>query len=422
MIYRALFYTLLTVPLFFKIQVLPGIVVLPQDLVLIALLLSLPNSSLKIHKLTLPFFYLITSLTIILIVTIFSQFFALHIVGVLTTIKYLIYTISVAVLINNREHLTFDIEKAFLKFSFYAVALSLGIYFFKFISSDLSWQVYISRTTWWHEYMPTGLSNRVFNFTTWSFDVSRGNHGIWGSFLSLILFIAIRKMIITRFKNCKLLVVLTIVNLSLITAREAYLLIFVFLFSYGVYKLLNAKFNRKVFTIFFISILLITGALIYTTPDITILRKFKWMFQSISEGNFDPNIMVRVNTWYLYILYTIYNPLIFFTGVGFNKDLFSNALYVQEQAMGSSFFYGLVPESFYITTLAYGGVFSLIFGVMFFAQWFFVLYKYNSRTKLFSFFVLGYVLTNATGSSILAELLLSQIGIVMCILTKEHEK
>lgn len=421
MIYRALFYTLLTVPLFFKIQVLPGIVVHPSDIVLIIILLMLPNTSLKINSLALPFLLLVISLTIIFIVTVLSQFFAEDLKGVLTTIKYLIYAISATALINNRHKLGHNIERAFLKVSLYALVISLGTYFLRYTMSEISWEEYVSRTTWWFEYMPTGLSNRVFELKTGNFSVSRGNHGIWGSYLAFILFISIRKMIETKLKKAKWISLLALINLSLITAREAYLLILVFILTFGLHKLLNAKFNKKILVFSAFSLLIITVTFIYNPPDITIIRKFQWMFESIGQGKFDTNIMFRVNTWFLYIMYLAYNPLFLFTGIGFNKELFIRALSIQEKAMATAYPHVDVPESFFVASLAYGGLFSLLFAILFFSSLFKALYNYNNATKLFSFFIIGLMFTNLTGASILAEMIISQLGVMICILTNEKQ-
>ena len=110
------------------------------------------------------------------------------------------------------------------------------------------------------------------------------------------------------------------------------------------------------------------------------------------------------------------NPWFIFTGIGFNRTRLGEILEHQEKIIGEELFHVDLPESIYVASLGYGGIFSLIFLLFFFISLFYLLYNSGKLGRIFSFVLLGLMITNATGASLYGELFLSQFGIICAIL------
>lgn len=414
---RILIFLLLTIPLSFKVEILPGVRFLIQE-PFILFFTIIGNFHLKKFNIkSLPFLFLAISLLIILLSSIFSLFRAFDPIGTIKTLKYLMYALAVFTILKNPTVGKGNLEDFLLKITLIVVLISLGQYFYWFLTFGKTWQQFVSFTTWNAEYMPTGFSNTVFDLSDATFKRVGGNHGIYGSYLVLVLILAVNRMIITGFLKGKIITSLILVNIGFITSRETILLLVLTLFFYFLHYLItNPKLKKNL-------LLITTGvgivgilALVIWTPDIVIINKINHMISSFQDsGGFDNNVNYRLNTWYLFFTYAFAHPWILLFGVGNNGQLFRQLLDFQEVALGGSYPHALVPESFYVTTLAYGGVLALIFGLIFFIALVYILYWSGKQSRILSFYVLALMVTNLTGASILAEILISQLGLVSLI-------
>lgn len=424
MAYKILLFLLLTVPLSFKIEVIPGVRFLPQEPLLIFFVIAC-NVNLKTIKIkSLPFLFLIASIVCILLSTIVSLFFFFDPIGLVKTLKYLVYASSIFTLLNYPKYITLNLNKRILKIGLLAVIFSLTYYFINFLILGIGWKYYVSLSTWKARYMPTGMSNLAFDLSTFTFIRTGGNHGIYGSYLVLILLLAVFNFINTNYKKSKILIVLILINLSFITSREAILVLLLTIFLYTLHHFITKNWiNKKVLFFSALSVLLFISVFIIWSPEIVILHKIKHMVKSFaSTGGFDVSVNYRFHTWYLFFSYLLLNPWSILTGIGYNRTRFGAILENQEIILGEKLYHVDVPESIYVATLGYGGILSLVFILLFFFTLFTLLYYSGKIGKVFSFFLIGLMISNATGASLFAELLLSQFGLVCALLIYNGKK
>lgn len=418
MAYRILIFLLLTIPISFKIQILPEVRFLIQEPLIIFFVIACNLNLRRIKQKSFPFLFLMISIIIILISTIISLFFYFDPVGLIKALKYLLYASAIFTLLNNSKYLKISIVDKILKYGFLCVAFSLTLYIINYFILGIGWDYYVSLSTWLARYMPTGMSNLAFDITTFSFTRTGGNHNIYGSYLVLLLIIAFYNLVKTKYKKSKILILLILINLSFITSREAILLLGLTIFFYVLHHFLTRDWvNRKAVVFSSIGIIFFIGVFIIWSPEIVILHKIKHMIKGITEtGGLGRSANFRLNTWYLFFSFLAFKPWNIILGVGFNRTRLSNILEQQEVVIGEKLFHVDVPESIYVATLGYGGIFSFLFLLMFFVSLFYLLYHSGKMGRIFSFYLLGLVVTNATGASLFAELLLSQFGLITAVL------
>lgn len=418
MAYRILIFLLLTIPLSFKIEVIPGVRFLVQEPFLVFIIIACNLNLKKLKHKSFPFLFLMISILLIIFSTIISLFFYFDPIGLVKSFKYLLYASAIFTLLNYPQYLNVQLVDKMLKYGFWCVLFSMGYYMINFFVLGIGWDYYISLTTWTTSLMPTGMSNLTFNLSSLSFFRSGGNHGIYGSYLVVILILAINNFFKTKFRKSKALIILILVNLSFITSREAILLLALTIFFYASHHFLTRNWiNKKVLVFSTLGIIVFFSVFIIWSPDIVILHKINHMLKSISEtGGFDRGVNYRFNTWYLIFSFLAMNPWHILMGIGFNRTRLGEILNFQETVIGEKLFHVDLPESIYIATLGYGGVFSLLFFLLFFISLFYFLYNSGKLARIFSFFLLGLSVTNATGASLFAELLLSQFGLICAIL------
>lgn len=419
MAYRILIFLLLIVPLSFKIEILPGVrFLLIEPFIAFFVFACLWKFS-KIKTKSLPFLFLVLSLLVIAISTIVSLFFYFDVIGLIKCFKYMLYAIAIFTLLNYPQHLNVNIIDKILKYGFLCVLLSLTIYFINFFIIGKSWSHYVSMSTWISRFMPTGLSNVTFDLQTLSFYRSGGNHGIYGSYLVMLLILAIYQFFKYNYKKYKLLILLILVNLSFITSREAIMLLMLTISFYTIHHFLIKNWiNRKILLYSGIGLILFLLVFIIWSPEIVILHKINYMVKNIAEtGGLDRSVNFRFNTWYLLFSFFLMNPQNLLLGIGYNRTRLGNILDNQERVIGQELFHVDLPESIYVATLGYGGIFSLIFFLIFLVTLFYLLYEHSGKLgKIFSFFLIALAISNATGASLFAELMLSQFGLISSIL------
>lgn len=418
MAYRILLFLLLTIPISFKVEVIPGVRFLFQEPFLVFFVIACNVHTRKIKEKSFPFLFFMISILLIILSTIVSLFFYFDPIGLIKSLKYLLYASAIFTLMNYPRHLELKILDKILKYGFLCVLFSLSFYFIRFLILDIGWNYYVSYSTWNSRYMPTGMSNLALNISTFSFIRTGGNHGIYGSYLVVLLILASYKFFTTRYKQGKLLILMILINLSFITSREAILLLALTIFFYALHHFLTRDWvNRKAVIFSITGLILFVLVFIIWSPEIVILHKIKHMIKSIAEtGGLDRSVNYRFNTWYLFFSFLISNPWNLLTGIGFNQTRLGSILDNQEIIIGQELYHVDLPESIYVATLGYGGVFSLLFLLFFMISLFYLLFKSGKMGKVFSFFLLGLCVSNGTGASLFAELLLSQFGLICAVL------
>jgi len=418
MAYRILLFLLLTIPISFKIEIVPGVRFLIQEPLLAFFVVACNVHFRKMKEKSFPFLFLMISILLIVLSTIVSLFFYFDPIGLIKSFKYLLYASAIFTLMNHPQYLKENILDRVLKYGFLCVLFSLSFYLIRFLILDMSWDYYVSYSTWKSKFMPTGLSNLALDISSFSFIRTGGNHGIYGSYLVVLLILALHNFFRTRYKKSKLFILLILVNLSFITSREAILLLALTIFFYASHHFLTKDWvNRKVVLFSSLGVVVFIAVFIIWSPEIVILHKIKYMIRSISEtGGLDRSVNYRFNTWYLIFSFLASNPWNLLIGIGFNRTRLGNILENQEVILGEELFHVDLPESIYIATLGYGGIFSLLFLIFFMISLFYLLFNSGKLGKIFSFFLLGLMVSNATGASLFAELLLSQFGLISAVL------
>lgn len=418
MAYRILLLLLLTIPISFKIEIIPGVRFLPQEPFIAFFVIACNINFRRMKQRSFPFLFLMISLLLIIISTIISLFFYFDPIGLVKSFKYLLYASAIFTLMNYPKYLEVNILDRIIKYGTLCVLFSLSFYFIRFFLLDMGWSAYVSNSTWNSRFMPTGLSNLSLDISTFSFIRTGGNHGIYGSYLVVLLILALHKFFKTGYRKSKFLILMILVNLSFITSREAILLLGLTIFFYSAHHFLTRDWiNRKVVMFSSIGILVFVAVFIIWSPEIVILHKIEHMLRSIAEtGGLDRSANYRFNTWYLFFSFLAANPWNLALGIGYNRTRLSEILDNQEIILGQELFHVDLPESIYVATLGYGGIFSLLFLLFFLVSLFYLLFNSGKLGKIFSFFLLGLVVSNATGASLFAELLLSQFGLVAAML------
>jgi hypothetical protein len=423
---------LLITPLCFKVEIIPGVIVLPQEIILPFLIflyfLSQKNRLTKVSKVVTPYIFLLLAFFITSISTFFSFLSEFDPIGLLKLLKYSTYVISIIVL---HDYKFLNFEKRINIVGIFTVLLTLVVFYVTKINSGKSWHTFIAIATYFSEYMPTGFSNRVFNLYTQSFVVYSGNHGIYGSFLVLLFFFNLSCILRKKVKYIKinyLTMILSFINIMMLTSRETFLLIFVVIFSFSIYRISYLKFKIskviKVLTFFSLFIILLIFFIVYFEIELSIVNKVTSSIKGFREKGGDGSVNVRFNTWLIILIYLFTNPWRLIIGTGFNPTLFRNKLNLVAEEYPNIGDYVGIPESLFIQFLSYGGVLSMFFVLLFLIYSFKSLFKKikNSYCLFLPFYVIGIAVTNNTGASIIAELLMTQFGLIYLFIMNSNEE
>ena len=406
---KYLIWLLITLPISFKLQITEDVIIFPQEpFILLIVLLRLSFFGRTIRKQAIPFVFLFASLFFISISTIISLFYVFDLIGLLKTIKYALYVLSIILIINDSPKF-YKIENAILKIGFLVISFSLLRYLYLYLSLGGSWSHFVSLSTWDNRYMPTGLSNVVIDFKNWTLShIPSGNHGIYGSYLVLIFLLVFQKMQSKiTFKNI-IFSFLILLNLFLLTSRESLLLLLIIGISNISYLVFQKKIKQSY--VFYFGLASIILFIILMNIELVIFNKVQYMLDSLNENNsLDQNVMYRLNTWKIIVSYFFYHPYDILLGTGFNPTYFKHIVNTQVQIMNFEGIYVTIPENLYFTMICYGGLPALISCLLFFIS---VIKVFFKRNKVLAFFFIGLIITNIFGAPLLADILLSTIGIV----------
>lgn len=430
-IVQLIYVLLIIIPLSFKFELYPNIIVYPQELLLPFLILAylfLNRGKIKYNDYLQPYYFQLAALAVIVLATVISFFSYFEIEGLLKLFKYILYIISV-IIVAEAKFLTF--LKAFNRIAFITIVLGLIIFVFNKFNTGLSWATYMHEATWKAELMPSGFSNLIYSFPLNEFTRYSGNHGIFGSYLVLVYLINIcmifsKKQLASKFNI--LIVVLALINISLLTSRETLLVFLVSNFLAILIYFTIGRFKLSYFLGLMVLAFVCSTIFIFlwnADINIVLINKLKYTIESFQETNQEANISTRFAVWQLTLLSFLQSPLQILTGYGFNRSNYVEALQSANIYYGKNLDFVGIPESYFFTMLSYGGLFALFLGSMFFL----VMIKQLIRKDLFSSifgrvflcYIIGLFITNNTGASVLADLLLVQLGLTYLWIIKNEK-
>lgn len=430
-IQNKIFWLLLLIPLSFKIEILPKIILLPQEILLpillVLYLLTNLKFSLKFPNYSAPFIYLLLAFVVTFVVTIISLIEMFDIVGLLKLIKYSIYGLAIFSIYDYRPD---NFVTKLNKVTIITIIATLVIFIFIKVESGYSWNTFMAYATYKSNFMPTGFSNRIFNLASNSFVIYSGNHGIYGSYLVLVLMFnlsALANGVANRL--AKVSIGLVILNIMLLTSRETFLLVFLIFFFFSLYLISFNKFKlshvTKVLFVFIGGISLLVFIIIHFEIELSIVNKVANSIKGFKTHGADGSIDVRFNTWTLIFLFFVNSPWRLISGTGFNEPLFRTKIDEMANMYPDVGQYVGIPESLFLGFLGYGGILALMFILLFLSSAFKNLSKKRKTMygKFLPFFVLGIIVTNNTGASIIADILMTQFGLVYLFImnSKENE-
>jgi hypothetical protein len=164
--------------------------------------------------------------------------------------------------------------------------------------------------------------------------------------------------------------------------------------------------------------------IVYFEIELSIVNKVTNSIKGFREKGGDGSVNVRFNTWLIILIYLFTNPWRLIIGTGFNPTLFRNKLNLVAEEYPNIGDYVGIPESLFIQFLSYGGVLSMFFVLLFLIYSFKSLFKKikNSYCLFLPFYVIGIAVTNNTGASIIAELLMTQFGLIYLFIMNSNEE
>src|SRR5690606_438234 len=153
--------------------------------------------------------------------------------------------------------------------------------------------------------------------------------------------------------------------------------------------------------------------------ELSIIHKVENMISGLKSSGGDGSMNMRFTTWGMILYMLLSYPFFLLIGTGFNPTYFANSL----DSISSHFDgrYVSVPENLFLMFLSYGGLLAFLFICLFFYGLYVNLKKnkYVNEGMFLASFLLGLIITNNTGGSMIAELFLTQFGLVyFCVVNK----
>lgn len=423
---------LIIIPLSFKFELFPSIIVYPQELLLPFLIfayLFLNRGKIKYTGYLQPYYFQLAALVVIVLATIISFFSYFEIEGLLKLFKYMLYITSIIIV---AEAKFINFLKTFNRIALITIVLSLIIFFFNKFNTGLSWANYMHEATWKAELMPSGFSNLIYSFPLNKFIRYSGNHGIFGSYLVLVYLINIciifsKRQVVNKFNI--LIVIVALINISLLTSRETLLLFLVTNFLATIIYFTICRFKISYFLGVMVLAFICSTIFIFlwnADTNIVLINKLKYTIESFQATNQEANISARFAVWQLTLLSFVQSPLQILTGYGFNRSNYVEALQSANIYYGKNLDFVGIPESYFFAMLSYGGLLALFLGSMFFLVMINQLIHKDLFSSIFGrvflCYIVGLFITNNTGASVLADLLLVQLGLTYLWIIKNEKR
>jgi hypothetical protein len=423
-----LFYSLLTLPISFKIQFYEGVFLYPQEIIIaLAILLIVVidfKRYLHLPKYIGPFFYYFIAIGIIILCTLISFANYIDISGLFKSIKYGLYIVAICLIAKNNFY---SFIERFNQIAFLSILFTISLYVIQWYNHPGSTSDYFSLTTWDVNYVPSGLSNLNLSLSDFSFSRSAGNHGIYGSYLVLVYILNIHILISEKVEENKfslILVGLAVFNLFLLTSRESILIFVLVNAAFFLKDLLRFRI-KKIYFYFFIALSVFLIVIISKGVNFGLINKIQYTIESLSTSGGEQNLNLRFNVWVLILLSFLLFPLHLLIGYGYNEPNFVDYLEQTNAELAHFQQFATVPESLFFVMLAYGGILALISMCLFFLTVLlrtFNLRKFSPLHTLFFYFVVGLLITNNTGASLMSDLLLAQFSLFYIFINKTYEQ
>lgn len=222
---------------------------------------------------------------------------------------------------------------------------------------------------WNNETMSSGMSNKAFNLQTLSIEriLTGGSHGIWLTYSNICVCVAyacyLKRWITGRFFSIAL--VLGLLNLAMSVSREGLIIFTVMILGMSYGKLHNSKGQLQIPPKFILlaTILIVAGIYIVVQygENIAIVQKVLYTQKSLHSSGSEGNIAMRIGGWMVYFESIIANPFYLIIGYGFNTESYLSIVKEIARPYGNKWV--PIPESFFIETVMYGGLFCFYFGV-----------------------------------------------------------
>jgi hypothetical protein len=276
---------------------------------------------------------------------------------------------------------------------------------------------------WDPELLSSGFSNKFIDFSSLSLAniPDQGAHGIWGTYCALIMAVALHLYASRRIGKFAAIVGVALSLLSIVAtvSRESLLVLLVIFF----YLLCCMRIQNMLYLLLSMLGVILLGAILLPMFDIEassipLIAKLLYTSDAISSSGEESNIALRLGSWQLIIAVLAAHPWLLITGGGYNLDLL--AYFMQNQAAQAGIFmYVPLPEGLFFFALAFGGLFAVLMIGMFCRNVFMGFWRVDGLRVMAAFFV-GLLLTNLlSGASMIADLVYSQMLMVIGTLALE---
>lgn len=408
---------LLLLPIIPKIRIENGIYINPLEIFLIFYIIIaifiFKKNIFTIHQIQMFFlniFIIEVFFTILSWANIFEP------IGMFKLIKYIIYipVFYIGYKFVYEKHLV-----KIINIGIFAMFLNIVFFVYNLITKEFSiWNINL---------LSSGFVNRYFDFSSLSLKtIKSGAHAVWGDYCVFIFMLSLALFMDKKIQIKILFIVflLTINNLLISVSRTSLLTMFLFLTMVSIYYLFIIKRIKKIFLwggiifIFFISYIYISYGDYFPA-----IQKILYTLSSFKSSGQESNISARLQIWILSLYSLFLHPETIILGSGYNKDLFLNKINEANIYFGYHKFPS-VPESFYLESMMYGGIISLISLIIF--SYLALKISFKSKSNLGRYFGLFFfveIIANITsGSNMRSDLLMFNILLILGFITRIIQK
>jgi hypothetical protein len=276
---------------------------------------------------------------------------------------------------------------------------------------------------WDPELLSSGFSNKFIDPSTLSLAniPDQGAHGIWGTYCALTMAIALHLYASRRIGKAAAIFAVALCGLSIVStvSRESLLVLLMIFF----YLLCRMRVQNIIYLVLSVLAVIVLGAALLPmlgieASSVPLIAKLLYTSDAISSTGEESNIALRLGSWQLIIAVLAAHPWLLLTGGGYNLDLLAY-LMEHEAAQAGISTYVPLPEGLFFFGLAFGGLFAVLMIGMFCRNVFMGFWRVQGLKVMVAFFA-GLLLTNLlSGASMIADLVYSQMLLVIGALASE---
>jgi len=282
-----------------------------------------------------------------------------------------------------------------------------------------------SLNIWEAELLSSGMSNKALLIPQFSIvKLSGGSHGIWLSYSALCVCIAYIQYFRGRlhFLFFAGIFALGAFNVFMSVSREG-MIVFFFLLIGICLSEFSKRGHFRIPISLICALSVIIPAVIYTVltygENLAIVKKIVYTSNSIVETGGEGNVNSRIGSWILYATSILERPVFALFGYGYNKAFYISLVteYIQ-----SSQKFTFLPESFFVETAMYGGIFCFYWGIKLWRYFFELINSFTSNfIRLpFKWLFLGLLFGNLfSGASIICDVFYAYLLITCGLLYQE---